>query len=133
MNTELIAETWESVDDHLAFVEALYQRFFERFPAYRPLFPKKLDPRHLDKMVETLALLARLSEDRSTIAPHVRKLGDSHKPYALKDKDMGNFRAVFLETLEEHAGAAWSPAAETAWREAIDQVLIPMMREGTTA
>ena len=53
------------------FVEAFYQRFFERFPDYRPLFPLELNPRHLEKMVQTMALVANLSDERSSIAPHM--------------------------------------------------------------
>jgi hemoglobin-like flavoprotein len=130
MNTELIAQTWEAVDDHVAFVEAFYARFFERFPAYRQLFPQRLDPAHLDKMIQTMALVTRLSEDRSTIAPHVHKLGASHKPYALQAKDLDNFKAVFVETLGARVGAAWSPAAAQAWNQAFAEVIIPLMREG---
>jgi hemoglobin-like flavoprotein len=133
MNTELIADTWEAVGDHMVFVEAFYQRFFERFPGYRSLFPHKLDPQHLDKMVETMALLARLSEDRSLIAPHVHKLGATHKPYALTQKDLDNFRETFVELLSERVGSSWSPAAAQAWQQAFDEVLIPLMREGAAA
>jgi len=130
VNTELIAETWGAVEDPMAFVESFYARFFARFPGYRPLFPQRLDPAHLEKMVQTMALVARMSEDRRAIAPHVHKLGAAHKPYALKPKDLANFKAVFLETLGSHLGAAWSPAAAQAWEQAFDEVILPLMREG---
>lgn len=130
VNTELIAHTWGRVDDPVAFVEGFYARFFERYPAYRRLFPQRLDARHLDKMVQTMALLARLSEDTSTIAPHMHKLAAAHQPYALAPRDLQNFKAVFIEALAARVGAAWSPAAEQAWSAAFEQVLIPMMREG---
>jgi hemoglobin-like flavoprotein len=129
MNTELIAQTWEAIEDQVAFIEAFYARFFERFPGYRRHFPHRLDARHLDKMVQTMALLARLSEERSAIAPHMHKVGASHKPYALGPEDLDNFRAVFIETLGERLGARWSAAAEAAWDQAFRQVLIPLMRE----
>lgn len=131
MNTELIAQAWGAIDDPVAFVEAFYARFFERFPGYRRHFPHQLDARHLDKMVETMALLSRLSEDRSAIAPHMRKVAASHKPYALEAKDLDNFRAVFIETLCERLGTAWSPEVEAAWNEAFWQVLIPLMQGAT--
>ena len=133
MNTELIAETWEALDDHTAFVKAFYGRYFERFPGYRPLFPHRLNPEHLEKMVETMSLMARLSEDKDIIAPHMRKIGASHKPYALKPRDLENFKAVFIEMLGERVGVAWSPAAAQAWGDAFDQVIIPLMREGGAA
>jgi hemoglobin-like flavoprotein len=130
LNTELIAQTWEAVEDHGRFVEDLYQRFFQRFPGYRPLFPHRLDAAHLAKMVETLSLMSRLAEDKPLIAPHMRKVGATHRPYALGLRDLGNFKAVFLEMLGEHLGNAWSSGAEHAWGEAFDQVIIPLMREG---
>jgi hemoglobin-like flavoprotein len=133
MNTELIAQTWEALKDHTAFIEAFYGRFFERFPGYRPLFPHKLDADHLAKMVETMSLMSRLAEDKDVIAPHMHKIGASHKPYGLKPRDLDNFKAVFIETLGENVGAAWSPSAAQAWSDAFDQVIIPLMREGSSA
>ena len=130
MNTELIAETWNAIEDPMAFVESFYARFFERFPGYRALFPKQLDPGHLEKMVQTMALVARMSEDRGLIAPHVHKLGASHKPYALGPKDLANFKTVFVEMLSLRLGSAWSPAAAKAWDQAFEEVIIPLMREG---
>ncbi|MFZ1908452.1 MAG: globin [Burkholderiales bacterium] len=130
MNTELIAETWGAIDDPVAFVKGFYARFFERFPGYRPLFPQQLDPKHLEKMVQTMALVARMSEDRRMISPHVQKLGAAHKPYALEPKDLANFKAVFIEMLGQRLGATWSPAAAQAWDQAFEKVIIPLMREG---
>jgi hemoglobin-like flavoprotein len=40
MNTELIAQTWFVLGERqAAMIEAFYDRFFERFPDYRRLFP----------------------------------------------------------------------------------------------
>ena len=131
MNTELIADTWGAIEDPMAFVESFYARFFERFPGYRPLFPKQLDPGHLEKMVQTMALVARMSEDRSLVAPHVHKVGAAHRPYALGPQDLANFEAAFIEMLGERLGPRWSPAAARAWKQAFDEVIIPLMREGS--
>lgn len=131
MNTEIIAETWQALGKRQAgFVEAFYERFFERFPGYRQLFPRTLRPAHLDKMVQTMALMANLSEDKAIIAPHLRKLGAAHKPYDLKPQDFDNFKAVFIEVLGEHLGERWLPAASQAWSDAFDQVLVPLLRAG---
>ncbi len=131
MNTEIIAETWYALGNRQAeFVEAFYGRFFERFPGYRKFFPQTLRPAHLEKMVQTLALMAKLSEDQTVIAPHMHRLGAEHTAYDLKPHDFDNFKAVFLEVLGEHLGIRWVPAAIQAWSEAFDQVLVPMMSEG---
>ncbi len=131
MNTAIIAETWYALGNRQAeFVEAFYGRFFERFPGYRRFFPRTLRPAHLDKMVQTMALMAKLSEDPTVIAPHMHRLGAEHTAYDLKPHDFDNFKAVFLEVLGEHLGERWVPAASQAWSDAFDQVLVPLMLEG---
>jgi hemoglobin-like flavoprotein len=131
MNTELIAQTWQALGGRQAqFVEDFYRRFFERFPGYRKLFPRALRPAHLEKMILTVTLLADLAEDRTGIAPHLRKLGAAHKPFDLKPREFDNFKEVFIEMLAPRVGAQWTTAAEKAWHDAFDEVLIPLMREG---
>ena len=134
MNTELIAQTWQALGERQArFIEAFYERFFERFPGYRGFFPRELHEAHLGKMVDTVALLADLAEDTGDIAPRLHRLGAAHQAFALAPRDFANFKAVFIEVLREHAGAAWSPQAGEAWSNAFDDVLIPLMREGARA
>jgi hemoglobin-like flavoprotein len=134
MNTELIAQTWAALGRRQGqFIEDFYKRFFERFPGYRKLFPGELRRAHLAKMIDTVALLADLAEDRTDIAPHLRKLGAAHEPFALEERDYGNFKAVFVEVLAGALGAQWTPAAAQAWEEAFDRVLIPTMRERAKA
>lgn len=131
MNTALIEQTWQILGDRQGqFVEDFYQRFFERFPGYRKLFPRKLQPADLEKMLFTAALLADLADDRADIAPRLHKLGAAHKPRALDGHDFGNFKEVFIEVLGPQLGAHWTPAAEKAWNEAFDDVVIPLMRQG---
>lgn len=134
MNTELIAQTWRSLGSRQPqFVAAFYERFFERFPGYRKLFPRSLGEAHLQKMVDTVALLADLAEDTSDIAPRLHKIGSAHTPFALAPKDFSNFKAVFVEVLREYAGGAWSPQAAKAWSDAFEEVLFPLMYEGVRA
>jgi hemoglobin-like flavoprotein len=131
MNTALIAHTWQVLGDRQSqFIEAFYDRLFERFPGYRKLFPHKLRPAHLEKMVQTLALLADLSDDRAAIAPRLHKLGTAHKPYGLALHDFNNFKAAFIEVLGPQLGKHWTAAAAEAWNDAFDAVLIPLLREG---
>jgi len=132
MNTELIAQTWNALGPRQAqFVAAFYDRLFERFPGYRKLFPRELGEAHLKKMVDTVALLADLAEDTADIAPRLHKLGAAHRPFELAPRDFANFKAVFVEVLGGAVGAQWSAAAAHAWNEAFDEVLIPVIREGT--
>ena len=132
MNTELIAQTWRALGERQPqFIKAFYQRFFERFPGYRKLFPSDLRRAHLEKMIGTVALLGDLAEDRSDIAPHLHKLGVAHRPFDLQPGDYQNFTAVFVEVLRQELGTRWPAEAEQAWNEVFEQVLIPLMREGS--
>jgi hemoglobin-like flavoprotein len=80
MNTELIAETWDSLSHrHIDVIEIFYDRFFERFPRYREMFPARMD-QQMKKMVRTMAMVARLSEDEPIIAPHMAEVGDRRSP-----------------------------------------------------
>ena len=131
MNTELIAETWDALGPAKRdFIEAFYGRFFERYPDYRPLFPLELNPRPLEKMLRTMALVATLSDDRSSIERHMHRVGRAHKAYELSPRDFDNFKRCFLELLGERLGARWSADAHRAWNDAFDAVLVPLMREG---
>ena len=134
MNTELIAQTWQALGERQQeFIEAFYERFFERFPGYRKLFPRELRAAHLDKMVETVALLADLAEDTGDIAPRLHKLRTLHKPFELAARDFANFKAVFVEVLGGELAGRWSAAAAQAWSDAFEEVLIPLMREAVRA
>ena len=133
MNTELIAQTWRSLGERQPqFIKAFYARFFERYPGYRKLFPGDLREAHLQKMIDTVALLGDLADDRDDIAPHLRKLGAAHKPFDLQPKDYRNFKAVFIEVLASELGPRWTAPAAQAWDEIFEQVLIPLMRERST-
>lgn len=132
MNTQIIAATWFALGERQeAMVGSFYERFFQRFPAYRSLFPAQLNDHHLHKMVETMSLIARLQQDRPIIAPRIQQVGDHHQPYALGAADLANFRDVFVEVLGEFSGADWSQEAERAWRDAFDQEVIPIMMKGS--
>jgi hemoglobin-like flavoprotein len=130
MNTELIAETWDSLAHrHIDVIEVFYDRFFERFPRYREMFPAKMD-QQMKKMVRTLAMVARLSDDEPLITPHLTKVGDRHRPYGLQAQDLENFKAVFLEVIAEECGSRWTERCAQAWNDAFDEVIIPLMMKG---
>jgi hemoglobin-like flavoprotein len=130
MNTELIAETWDSLAHrHIDVIETFYARFFERFPHYREMFPAKMD-QQMKKMVRTMAMVARLSDDEPIIGPHLAKVGDRHRPYSLQAQDLENFKAVFLELIAEECGSRWTEQHAQAWNDAFDEVIIPLMLKG---
>ena len=130
MQTELIAQSWDSLNPrHIEVIQTFYDRFFERFPNYRAMFPESMD-HQMKKMVRTMAMVARLSDDQPIVAPHLTKVGDRHSVYALSEQDLQNFKDVFIEVLAEECGGQWTEDCRKAWNEAFERVIIPNMMQG---
>lgn len=130
MNEQRIGEVWDSFHGkHYEVIEHFYQRFFERFPNYRKFFPESMDAQ-MKKMVRTIGLVARVADSTSVVEPHIERVGDHHKPYALQKEDLENFKDVFIEVLGEEYGEAWSAEHGRAWHQAFDEVIIPSMMKG---
>jgi len=130
MNTELVARSWDSLGDRKrAVIESFYDRFFERFPEYRQFFPESMD-HQMDRMVHTIAMAARLSDDESTVELHMIHVGARHRYYHLGKADLMNFKAVFVENIGEHCQDLWSESYAKAWEEVFDEVIVPLMMRG---
>ena len=133
MNTEMIGKTWDSLGDrHMEMVKTFYNRFFDRYPHYRSLFPDSID-RQMKKMVQTMAMVSRLSDADYIIETHMLHVGEKHRDYQLKPEDLEHFKGVFLEVLGEYCGDGWSDQCAQAWNEAFDQVIVPLMMQGLRA
>ncbi|HKK04773.1 MAG TPA: globin [Gammaproteobacteria bacterium] len=132
MNTELIAQHWDGIGDkELELVSAFYERLFERHPRFRELFPATMS-HQAEKMVQTLALMAKHSEDEPVLHPHLEKVGARHRTYGLALSDFDDFLSVLMEVMGEYNPKAWSPQCEAAWREAFRQIVVPAMAPGVT-
>jgi hemoglobin-like flavoprotein len=130
MNTDLIAKTWDSLrPDHLTMINSFYTRFFARFPEYRPLFPTEMD-RHMRRMVDTMAMVSRLADCEDIIESRMMQVGERHRDYRLGREDMDNFRDVFIEVLAEQCRDRWSRDCQSAWTEAFDRVVLPILVRG---
>jgi len=133
LNTELIAQHWDGIGDReLDLVADFYQRLFERHPRFKGLFPDAMG-HQAEKMVQTLALMARHSEDEKTLQPHLDKVGARHRQYQLALSDFDDFLTVLMEVMGEYNPQAWSTRCETAWREAFRRVVMPAMVPGGSA
>lgn len=83
----------------------------------------------MKKMVRTMAMVARLSDDQPIIEPHLTKVGDRHSAYGLSKQDLQNFKDVFIEVLAEKCGGQWTENCRKAWNEAFERVIIPNMMQ----
>lgn len=130
MDTELIGQIWDRLSGkHEALVKTFYDRFFEKFPEYRPLFSETFD-RQMGKMVESMAFLARVADETEVVYPHMVKMGDKHRQFHLSKEDLEKFKEVFVEVLGEYCGGEWTSDCQRAWTEVFDQRVIPYMTQG---
>jgi len=130
MNSELVGKTWDKLaGQHKEVMASFYDRLFERYPEYRPLFSETMD-RQLERMVESLALLARVSHETEVAHAKVVRLGEKHSFFRLTVEDLIKFKEVFLEVLAHYGGDEFSEECWQAWNEAFDKQVIPSMTQG---
>lgn len=128
--SEVVGKSWDKLaGKHKELVNSFYERLFERYPEYQPLFSEAMD-RQLEKMVEGLALLARVSHETEVVHPKMVKLGEKHSNFRLTAEDLTKFKEVFLEVLSKYCGNEFSDECWRAWNEAFDQQVIPSMTQG---
>jgi len=130
VNTEIIRESWSALAGHRReFIEAFYARLFERYPQYRGLFPENMNAQ-LERMIEMLSSLAEFAEHAHLLEPHLRKVGFAHRKTGIHASDVENFKDTFLDTLATFAATGDADTQRRAWREAFDEVIIPLFDEG---
>jgi molybdopterin-binding protein len=130
MNTELIGQAWDKLSQQEdQFVHLFYERLFRQYPDYKPLFSESRE-REMIKMVEAVAMVARVSGDSEVTHPRLTKLGQLHSHYQLKAEDLQNFKQVYLQVLKEACGKDWIEECGIAWSEAFEERIIPFMSEG---
>ena len=130
MEVEHIKQTWhELAGRRNTFVEGFYGRLFERHPGYREKFPDDMSAQ-MEHMVEMVSSVARYCDHMGLIEPYLRTVGYAHRGTGIHDRDVQNFRDVFIESLSEAGTEHWDTAHEQSWREAFDDVVIPMFDEG---
>jgi hypothetical protein len=57
-------------------------------------------------------------------------VGERHRHYGLALQDLDNFRDVFIEVIEEKCPGDWNAECRNAWKEAFDQVVLPLLMRG---
>ena len=125
VDNQLIAQHWNGIGaQQNEMVRAFYERFFERHPKYRKLFPES-HSRQMDSMVDTLALIAKGAHLPELFQPHIDKISERHAGFGLDADAYYRFISVLLEVLGEYNTAAWSPECEAAWGEALEQFILP--------
>jgi len=130
MNSELLGQTWDSLAGRQEeLIRTFYQRLFEKYPEYQNLFSESFE-RQMGKMIETMALLARVSHETEVTHPKMIKLGERHTQFKLGAEDLERFKSLFVEVLSEYCAGNWTVDCQQAWQEVFDKRVIPHMTEG---
>ncbi len=130
MNSELLGQTWDSLaGKQEELIRTFYQRLFEKYPEYNHLFSESFE-RQMGKMIETMALLARISHETEVTHPKMVKLGERHTQFKLEPEDLQRFKTLFVEVLSEYCAESWTTDCQQAWQEVFDKRVIPYMTEG---
>ena len=130
MNINVIQQDWNSLAGRRnEFSKAFYAALFEKFPQYRSLFPLSIDAQ-MERMVEMFSSLARFADHPDLIQPYLRHVGFAHRQLGIGVLDAENFKEVFIDILARELSSTWNATHESAWREAFDEMLLPMFEQG---
>lgn len=128
-NIALIRTSFKQVlDAHPELFEDFYTRLFVTEPGLRSMFPSSTHSQamKLEAVIQT-ALSALDMPD--TLLPLVRKMGEEHAGYGVKNDQYQLVSEVLLDTLAASAGPLWTAETSAAWG-AVLGVLIDTMIEG---
>jgi len=110
-------------------IAAFYQRLFTEHPEVRSMFPAAMETQRERLLNAVIALVTHFDQPENLL-PALNSMGRRHEMYGVS---LGHYAAVgsaLLATLQEFAGAAWSPAYEAAWARAYTFAAGTMMQAG---
>lgn len=130
MSKSPMLEVWDRLaGGRVELVAAFYDRLFEEYPEYRALFPENMD-HQMEKMVEMVGAVVRFADNIDLIRAYLLQVGMAHRGFHVHEKDLHNFKRVFIETVAEGCKDFWRDEHDQAFRHAFDDVIIPIMDEG---
>ena len=127
---QLVAESWKSLAPNGALVGTIfYRRLFEIDPSLRPMFAAVTMDDQIHKLVTMLDLVVHWLDVPDRLVPVVKKLGERHSTYGVRDDHFGKVGAALIGTLEEGLGDKFTPELRSAWTEAF-LLISSLMRRG---
>ena len=127
---QLVTESWNALAPNGALVGAIfYRRLFEIDPGLRPMFSAVALDEQIHKLVTMLDLVVHWLDVPDKLVPVLKKLGERHSFYGVRDDHYGKFGTALIGTLEERLGDKFTPELRGAWSEAF-LVISSLMRRG---
>ena len=106
-----------------------YEKLFAQAPQLRSMFREDLAGQGM-KFMTTLDAIIHKLDDAEAMSTHYAGLGPMHASLNIKASDFPPMRAALLDTMRGALGDGFTPALETAWRRAFDEVAAGMIRSG---
>lgn len=126
----LVTESWKSLAPNGPAVGAIfYRRLFEIDPDLRPLFSSVNMDHQIRKLVTMLDLVVHWLDVPEQLVPVLKKLGERHTTYGVRDDHYGKVGTALIGTLEEGLGDKFTPELRSAWTEAF-LLISSLMRRG---
>ena len=127
---QLVSASWKSLAPNGPAVGAIfYRRLFEIDPNLRSMFSAVTMDDQIHKLVTMLDLVIHWLDLPERLVPVLKKLGEQHATYGVKDEHYEKVGAALLGTLEEGLGDKFTPELRGAWTEAF-LLISSLMRRG---
>jgi NAD(P)H-flavin reductase/hemoglobin-like flavoprotein len=104
-----------------------YGRLFASHPRLRAMFPPAMDEQR-DRLLRALARIVDGLSSPEDLAEYLTQLGRDHRKYSVEPAMYDMVGEVLIATLRTFAGAAFTPGAEEAWRQAYQAASALMIR-----
>lgn len=127
LQLELQASLHTLLKDEDRFSAAFYARVFERAPELRQLFRSNMrdQGRLLTHMLSGIVYSLSRPEHLSM---GLKKLGQNHHRYGVKDHDYPVIKNAMLDTIAEILGETYPTRAKEAWEQGLDFVISSMQQ-----
>ncbi|MEV6521761.1 globin domain-containing protein [Longispora sp. NPDC051575] len=125
--SRLLKESWTSVEERGDTLAAnFYARVFLADPQLRELFPVTMDVQR-SRLLEAIVQAVQTVDDPDAFAAYLTALGRDHRKFHTRPEHYDVVGACLIAALAEHAGDAWGPEFEQAWRDAYAVIAATMI------
>jgi methyl-accepting chemotaxis protein len=112
---KIIKNHWKDIKLNLPkFSQIFYQRLFEKFPNFRPLFTNDIN-RLEDKLIATLDVAVLYANKLELKQKYFKSLGQRHIKYGVTDDMYEPFLEVLLEIFKEYNPTIYNSDLEKTW------------------
>jgi NAD(P)H-flavin reductase/hemoglobin-like flavoprotein len=128
----LIRESFQLVAPHAEeLARHFYATLFGQAPETRDLFPVNMEVQR-SRLLRALVHVVQMVDRPDELVPFLEQLGRDHRKFGVLAPHFDAVGTALLSTIEEFAGAAWTPEVGRAWTSAYGTVAT-IMRAATQA